>query len=734
MKRVLTVAAIVLSFAVSCSHRSADVSNMQDRLTVHDSCIDSIIAGMSLEEKVQMLHSKSIMSSEGIPRLGIQEIRYADGPFAIREEVGDHFAPLGWETDSATYYPTGSALAATWSEELAYEYGTGMGTEARRRGKDLILGPAINIQRLPVGGRTYEYLSEDPFLAARITVGYTKGAQDAGTGVCLKHFAVNNQELNRGNVNSSVDERTLREIYLKPFEAGVREGGAYAVMTAYNKVNGLYCSENPHLNNEILRGEWGFKGLTVSDWGGTHSTMGAALGGLDVQMTGDNYLGPALIDSVMAGKVPESVIDDKVREILRVRFTVEPVPSDKANTGKTSMPEQWRTAYNVACKSIVLLKNEGKILPLDLSGLSKVAVVGPRIETLTARGGVGAGAKSPYEISALQGIRDRVGDKVELVWSENEVEVARDADVVVFVGGTTREQESEGRDRTDIYLPDNQDEMLKALAAVNSNIITVILSGGPCDLRVAEPLSKAIVQGWWNGLESGHALADVLLGTVVPSGKLPFSFPLKLEDSPAYALGVYPQEVPDLRDLFASMYRKDRREGGNAGQMSPDDWNRIMSMMNTTSEYAEGLLVGYRWYDTKNIPVMYAFGHGLSYVDFGYSDIRLSRKDYGAGDVIKVSFKLSNKGEMDAEEVAQLYVGRPDSSVEWPVKELKAFKRVALKAGETRRVTMEFPVDDLRYWDGTASEWILESGNLKIMVGSASDDIRLEAGCNLSEQ
>lgn len=706
---------------------------MQDRLTVHDNSIDSIIAGMSLEEKVQMLHSKSIMSSEGIPRLGIQEIRYADGPFAIREEIGDHFAPLGWETDSATYYPTGSALAATWSEELAYEYGTGMGIEARRRGKDLILGPAINIQRLPVGGRTYEYLSEDPFLASRITVGYTKGAQDAGTGVCLKHFAVNNQELNRGNVNSSVDERTLREIYLKPFEAGVREGGAYAVMTAYNKVNGLYCSENPHLNNEILRGEWGFKGLTVSDWGGTHSTMGAALGGLDVQMTGDNYLGPALIDSVKAGKVPESVIDDKVREILRVRFTVEPVPSDKANVGKTSLPEQWRTAYNVACKSIVLLKNEERILPLDLSGLSKVAVVGPRIETLTARGGVGAGAKSPYEISALQGIRDRVGDKIELAWSESDVEVARDADVVVFVGGTTREQESEGRDRTDIYLPDGQDEMLKALAVVNPNIVTVILSGGPCDLRVAEPLSKAIVQGWWNGLESGHALADVLLGTVVPSGKLPFSFPMKLEDSPAYALGVYPQEVPDVRDLFASMYRKDRKEGGSSGQMSPDDWNKIMSMMNTTSEYAEGLLVGYRWYDTKSIPVMYAFGHGLSYVDFGYSDISLSRKEYGAGDVIKVSFKLSNNGEVDAEEVAQLYVGRSDASVEWPVKELKAFKRVALKAGETRRVTMEFPVDDLRYWDVAASEWLLEGGSLKIMVGSASDDIRLETECSVSE-
>ena len=713
MKKLVTVIAAAVLLLAACSQPTG-----QKLLASHDKEINKIIAQMTLEEKVEMLHSKTIMSSEGIPRLGIQEIRYADGPFAIREEVGNGFRPLGWQTDSATYYPTGSALAATWSEEIAYKYGSGMGTEARRRGKDIILGPAINIQRLPVGGRSYEYLSEDPFLSARLTVGYTKGAQEAGTGVCLKHYAVNNQEANRSSVNAVVDERTLREIYLKPFEAGVREGGAYSIMTAYNKVNGFYCSENAHLNNDILRGEWGFKGLTVSDWGGTHSTMGAALGGLDVQMTGDNYLGPALIDSVKAGKVPESIVDDKVREILRVRFTVEAIPEDQANTGKTSMPEQQQIAYEVATKSIVLLKNDDKLLPVNLEKVNRIAVVGPRINTKTARGGVGAGAKSPYEITALQGIRDRVGDKAEVVFSEKDMEVARDADVVIFVGGTTREQESEGRDRKDIFLPDSEDSLLVALAPINKNIVTVIQSGGPCDLRVAEPLSKALVQGWWNGLEGGHALADVLLGNIAPSGKLPFTFPVKLEDSPAYALGVYPQ-VDNSADLFSQMYRRDRAEG-QASRPAPRRFA-------PTANYSEGLFVGYRWFDSKNVPVMYAFGHGLSYVDFGYSDIKVSGSQFEVDDVIKVSFTLTNNGDMEAEEVAQLYVTRPEATVDWPTKELKAFQRVALKAGESKTVTLDVPVEGLRYWDTDASEWALEGGKLGILVGSASDDIRLQA-------
>lgn len=709
----------------SCS--PAVQKNAQDALAVHDKEINKIIEDMSLEEKVEMLHSKTIMSSEGIPRLGIQEIRYADGPFGIREEVGDHFAPKGWTTDSATYFPTGSALAATWSEDMAYLYGKGMGTEGRRRGKDIILGPAINIQRLPVGGRSYEYLSEDPFLSGRLTVGYTKGSQDAGTAVCLKHYAVNNQELSRGSVNAVVDERTLREIYLKPFEAGVVEGGAMSVMTAYNKVNGVYCSENVHLNNDILRGEWGFKGLTVSDWGGTHSTMGAALGGLDVQMTGDNYLGPALIDSVRAGKVPESVVDDKVREILRVRYAVEAVPEDVANTVLASQKPEQEIAYQVASKAVVLLKNDGHILPIDKNNVSKIAVIGANIETKTALGGVGAGVKAPYEITILQGLKDRVGDACEIVSSLDDASLAEGADVVIYVCGTNRNIESEGRDRTDIFLPAGQEELLGQIVAINPNVVTVNLSGGPVDLRKVAAVSPAIVQGWWNGLESGHAMADVLLGTIAPSGKLPFTFPVQLEDSPAYALGNYPQETPSL-DLFTQMYRKDI----NGGQeMTDQEYREFRRNYSPTAEYTEGPLVGYRWYDTKNVPVMYAFGHGLSYVDFGYSGLSLNKSSYGAQDVIKASFTLSNEGGMAADEVAQLYVHRVNPSVSWPAKELKAFARVALAAGETKTVTLEIPVSDLRYYDVDSSSWKLEAGDLEIYVGSASDDLRLTAKCSV---
>ena len=723
MKRLLPILSAAALICAACTQTSPTTG--QAVLMDHEDEIDRIIAQLTLEEKVEMLHSKTIMSSEVLPRLGLQEIRYADGPFAVREEVGDRFRPLGWKTDSATYFPTGSALAATWSEEMAHKYGNALGTEARRRGKDIILGPAINIQRLPVGGRSYEYLSEDPFLSARLTVGYTLGVQETGTGVCLKHYAVNNQELNRSRVNAIVDERTLREIYLKPFQAGVVEGGAVAVMTAYNKVNGVYCSENAHLNNEILRGEWGFKGMTISDWGGTHSTMGAALGGLDVQMTGDNYLGPALIDSVRAGKVSEAVVDDKVREILRVRLAIRQIPPEQANIEKTSQPEQQRVAYEVATKSIVLLKNDG-LLPIDLAKTRKVAVVGPRINTKTANGGGGAGAKSPYEITALKGLQDRIGNRAEIVWSERDMSVARDADVVIFVGGTTRQQESEGRDRRDIFLPEGQDSLLVALQAVNPNIVTVIQSGGPCDLNVAQRISPALVQGWWNGLEGGHALADVLLGAIAPSGKLPFTFPKDLEDSPAFALNVYPQGSEGA-DLFMTRYRRDRADGPMVA-VQPGE------VVGPTAEYDEEMLVGYRWYDTNKVPVLYPFGYGLSYVTFAYSKLRTDWLSYGPDDVIKVSFTLKNEGDMAAEEVAQLYVRRIGADTYWPDKELKAFRRVALKAEESSKVTLEVPVSELRHWDKYKENWQLEPGRIEFLLGSSAADIRLRTECDIDPE
>ena len=720
----------------------------QDRLTVNDKKINEIIAQMTLEEKVEMLHSKTNMSSEGVPRLGIQDIKYTDGPFGIREENGDGFRPLGWTLDSATYFPTGSALAATWSKEMAYKNGWAMGKEGRLRGKDIILGPAINIQRLPVGGRTYEYLSEDPVLSARLSVEYTKGSQEAGTAVCLKHYALNNQETDRGSVDVIADERTMREIYLKPFEAAVKEGGAMCVMPAYNKVNGYYCSENAHLLNEILREEWGFKGMTVSDWGGTHSTMGAALGGLCVQMTGDNYFGQALIDSVRNGALDEAIVDAKVREILRLRFAIEPVPEDVANTVMTSQPETQKIAYEIAQKSIVLLKNQNNVLPIS-KDVKKIAVIGQNAVLTTAAGGIGAGVKTLYEISPLEGLQKRAGDDVEIVYAPGyknytmrmswgqptplgpldaasadepadpvlmaeAVALAKAADLVIFFGGTNKSIETEGSDRKNIDLPCGQNDVIKALYEANPNLATVLISGGPTDLRVLEQYSPAIVQGWWNGLEGGTALAEVLFGDIAPSGKLPFTFPLKLEDSPAYAMGNFPGENSG-EDLFTLMYRLDA-----TGYSREEIQAYIASLPDPESKYTEGIFVGYRWFDTKNVPVMYAFGHGLSYVDFEYGALSCRQRK----DMIEVSFDLKNLGDMDADEVAQLYVRRIDSKVERPLKELEAFDRVALKAGETKNVTLSFPVSELSHWDNDTNQWVLEPGKIEILVGSSSDDIR----------
>ena len=734
--------------AVSCSTSRAP----QDKLTVNDKKIDQLIAQMTLEEKVNMLHSKTNMSSAGVERLGIADMHYADGPFGIREEgVPNGFQSAGWKLDSATYFPTGSALAATWSREMAYLYGTGMGTEARLRGKDVILGPAVNIQRLPVGGRTYEYLSEDPILSAALSLQYTLGVQDKGTAVCIKHFAVNNQETNRGSVDAQIDERTLREIYLKPFESAVVEGGAMSVMPAYNKVNGDYCSENEHLLNEILRGEWGFKGFTVSDWGGTHSTMGAMLHGLNVQMTGSNYLGQPVIDSIKVGKLTEEMVNEKVKQILRVRYAIEAIPDDVANTKMTSQPECQDIAKQVAEKSIVLLKNQGGVLPIAKS-VKKIAVIGQNAVLKTQSGGMGAGVKALYEVTPLEGICKRAGADVEVKYAPGyknfpgrrwgppsatanpleaaaideaadpdlcaeAVALAKDADLVIFFGGTNKSIETEGSDRQNIDLPTGQNEVVAALYEANPNLVTVLISGGPTDLRQLEPVSPAIVQGWWNGTEGGTALAEVLFGDIAPSGKLPFTFPAKLEDSPAYALGNFPDKTQG-GDLFTLMYRQDRT------RMTREQIQEMMAKMpKPVSKYTEGSLVGYRWYDTKNVKPMYAFGHGLSYVDFEYGAVKAAAKK----DVVKVTFNLTNKGGMTADEVVQLYVARPEATVEWPAKELKAFDRVTLAAGETKTVTLEIPVKDLRYWNVDKNAWDLEHGKLVLLLGAASDDIRQQA-------
>lgn len=750
--RILAFAAIAVLLVSSTTekvHRSA--------LLQYDKQIDGIISKMTIQEKVDMLHAKHMFVSAGVASQGIADMKYTDGPFGIREEMQpDNWNPLGLENDKATFFPTGSALAATWSPELAYAYGTGMAREARLRGKDMILGPAINIQRIPTGGRTYEYLSEDPFLNSVMAVGYSKGAQDNGAAVCIKHYALNNQENNRGSVNAIIGERAMREIYLPPFRAAVEEADVYGVMAAYNKVNGWWCAENDLLLNKILREEWGFAGLVISDWGGTHSTVNAIKNGLNIEMPDKRYFGKALLDSVEAGTISEDLINQRVREILRVRLAIKPVPENEANKEITSKPAQHAIAYNVASKSIVLLRNDG-VLPLRLENKPIIAVIGANATQKMATGGLGAGVKALYEITPLEGLKDRIGDKAQIIYAqgyepaksgfanrfrkrtpeeiekaareseltaqkltEEAVEAASKASLVIFIGGNNRTVETEGTDREDISLPFGQDKLITSIAKVNKNIVTVLASGAPNDLSVVEPLSRALLISWFNGSEGGNALADVLIGNISPGGRLPFTVPVKLEDSPAYYLNNYPQGTKNS-DVFANLVSK--TDAAEKGVQEPD---KTQKSDRNSAFYSEESLVGYRWYDTKNIPVRYPFGHGLTYTTFEYSKLKANKRKYGKNDVITVSVNLKNTGEMAAEEVVQVYVHRINPAVEWPEKELKAFSRIPLMPAESKTVKLSVPVKDLQYWNEKTQSWDNDLCNLEILVGASSQDIKLK--------
>lgn len=676
--------------------------------------IDSIVSVMTLEEKVAMLCGNGLFSSAGVERLGIPELHYTDGPFGIREELGKNsWAPLGWKTDSATFFPTGSALAATWNPELAYKYGTGIGEEAKTRGKDILLGPAVNITRTPVNGRTFEYFSEDPLLNAKLTVGYIKGVQDRGVAACVKHFAVNNQETNRGAVDVKLDERTLREIYLPAFKAAVTEAGVYTVMSAYNKIRGHYCAENDYLLNKILRDEWGFKGFVMSDWGGTHSTVNSALNGLDVEMGTKLFFNNKLLEAVKKGDVPVSVIDEKVRRILRVNFFAHSTPAP-AEGSVVSTPAHGKIVYDVALQSIVLLKNSANLLPLNLKNVKSIAVIGDNATHKHAFGGFGAGVKARYEVTPLDGLKAKVGSKAvlnvvqgykpkflprkgqgfgkELDNTPNmdlikeAVEAAKKSDVAIIFAGTNHDVETEATDRKDIELPFGQDELIKAVSAVNKNTIVVVVAAAPCNLKPTSDVCSTIVWSWYNGSQGGNALADILLGNANPSGRLPLSFPVKLEDSPAHALKAFPGD--------------------------------------RTVTYAEGILVGYRWFTTKQIKPMYPFGYGLSYTSFQYSGLKTDKPAYSRTDSITVTLKIKNTGKRAGMETVQLYAGKPDSKVLRSVKELRAFKKVEVGAGKESAVTMKIAVSDLAYFDESQMKWVVEPGTYSLMAAASSEDVK----------
>jgi beta-glucosidase len=583
-----------------------------------------------------------------------------------------------------------------------------------------MLAPAFNICRTPLCGRTYEYYSEDPFLNAQLAVSSVKGIQSQNVAACVKHFAVNNQETWRDSINAVVSERALREIYLPTFKAAIEQGHAYTIMSAYNLINGAHCSENEFLLNKILKGEWGFKGLVMSDWGGTHSTVTAAKNGLDLEMGSSGpfekwYFADPLFEAVKEGKVSEKTIDEKVHRILWVIYHTSLVPHQLP--GSINTPAHSKTVYDIATESIVLLKNQKHMLPLNTTGVKSIAVIGDNAIHTFATGGFGAGVKAKYEVTALQGIKNRLGKHINVRFAQGynadykpdysaeqkeaankpnpelinkAAALAKNSDVAILVIGSNRDYESEAHDRVNLTLPFGEQALVDAVTAANPNTIIVVIGGAPYDLNEIKKNNHTIIWSWFNGSEGGNALADVITGKINPSGKLPFTFPAKLDDSPAHALGTFPGK-------------------------------------NLTADYKEGILVGYRWFDTKKIEPLYCFGYGLSYTNFKYSLVKTDKKSYKKGENITTTLQLNNTGKYAGKEIVQLYVSKLNSKVEKAEKELKAFKKVTVNAGSAAAVALSFKTADLAYFDEHAEKWVLEPGQYKISVGASSRDIRQSA-------
>ena len=698
--------------------------------------IDDLLSRLTLDEKLSIIHANGKFRSGGVERLGVPALWTADGPQGVREELKlDSWENAGWTNDFATAMPVGIALGASWDPELARAYGKVVGEEARERNKNVMLGPALNIIRTPLGGRDYDYFGEDPFLSGRLTVGYVEGMQGEQVVACIKHFAVNNQEEERGSVSVDVDERTLREIYLPAFEAAVREGGALSIMGAYNKLRGQYCSENDYLLNQVLKKEWGFKGGVISDWGATHDTKDAALNGLDLEMgTGKPYdeyflANPfrALIES---GKIPVSVLDDKVRRDLRMLYASGAV--DGRRPGFINTKEHLNVALRAAEEAMVLLKNQGDLLPLDTTKDHTIAVIGDNAVHTFAAGGNSAGVKAFREISALDGITARVGKDVNIIYSQGyrqperhwggkrdvagvstselsaaspaeaqvlearALQAAKAADAVIFIGGLTHQShaDDEGTDRMDLSLSAHQDDLIAKIVAANPRTVVVLIAGSPLTMPWLEK-TPAVLQAWYGGSEAGTALAATLFGDVNPAGRLPVTFPRALTDSPAHRGD--PRTYPGV---------------------------------NGEVHYDEGLLVGYRWYDAKKIEPLFPFGFGLSYTHFSYANLQVHPSADGSATVTCV---VKNEGQRAGAEVVQFYVHDDHASVPRPEKELKAFARVMLAPGETKAVSVALNPRSFAYYAPEKHGWVAEAGTFHIIVGGSSRDARLEAKYELAK-
>jgi beta-glucosidase len=671
-----------------------------------------LLSRLTLDEKISIIHADSKFTTAAIPRLGIPRRWLDDGPHGVREDIGpDTWAPAGRTDDFSTAMPAGICLAATWNPELGFSEGEAIGQEARARGKDIMLGPGVNILRTPLCGRNFEYLGEDPLLSGVMASGYIRGEQSQDISSCVKHFALNNQEFERGTINVEVDERALREIYLPAFKAAVQEAGVWSVMGAYNQLRGQHCCENDYLLNKILKDEWGFKGLVMSDWAGTHDTRQAVLNGLDLEMGtekkyDDFFLAKPYRDGLQNGGFSSAGLDEKVRRNLRVMFATHVFDAGR-KTGSLNTAAHQAVARRVAEEGIVLLKNENHALPLDAAKLKTIAVIGENATRLHAHGGDSSGIKAFYEVNPLDGIVNRVGKNVNVIFSEGyrkdggtdlakrAVSAAKAADVVIYIGGLNHDKgfDCEGADRADMKLPCGQDELLKKIVAANPKTI-VVLEGTMVEMDVWLKKVPALLQAWYPGMEGGNALARVLFGDVNPSGKLPATFPKKLSDSPAHALGAYPGT-------------------------------------NGTVTYAEGLLVGYRWFDTKHLEPQFPFGFGLSYTTFKYSNLKLIPGS-GTNEIVTAQFEIENTGKRAGAEVAQLYVHEKDPRLTRPEKELKGFKKVSLQPGEKQTVSIPLTRSAFAYYDPARKGWVAQPDTFEIQIGGSSRDIRLRDNFNLA--
>lgn len=675
--------------------------------------IENLLSQLTLEEKVSMIHGAGFFRTAAVERLGIPALHFSDGPMGVRPEfVNNEWKLVGNTDDFVTYLPCNSAVASTWNRELSRAAGSVLGEEARGRGKDMILAPGINIKRNPLCGRNFEYMSEDPYLVEELVAPMVQGIQSHDVSACVKHFAANSQEENRLWVDTVVDEKTLQEIYFPGFKAAVEKGGAYGLMGAYNLLNGEHCCTSKSLLNKVLRQEWGFDGVVVSDWGGVHDTVLAAESALDIEMDvrpdfENLYMADKLLEKVKNEELSEALIDEKIRNILRLMLRLKLIgpEKDQRKRGAYNTPEHQRDARRVAEESIVLLKNEDNILPLD-PNVKTVAVIGGNAVTQHSFGGGSAEIKALYEITPLMGIRKLLGGNVkvnyasgyglpelgarpEISWQaastqsqerprepvltkanlEEAIRLAKEADAVIFVGGLNHDYDTEGLDRQSMKLPYGQDAVLDALLDVRPDTVVVMYAGSPVEMPWLHK-AKTLLWSYYAGLEGGTALADVLFGGVNPSGHLAETFLKDASQCPA---------------AFAH--------------------DRVV--------YTEGSMVGYRHYDKAVTEVNFCFGHGLSYTTFAYGDLHLTENE--------VSFTVTNTGACAGAEVAQLYIAGEK------MHQLRGFEKCFLQPGEEKKVKFHLCDRDFSEYDPQKKDFAVVSGEYEIQIGASSRDIRLTA-------